>query len=360
MTFPATTLDVRLRHRFPGFSADIRFSAPSPGVTALFGPSGCGKSTTLMAIAGLLKADEARVTLDGVSLSDLPPAKRRIGVVFQDGRLFPHLSVDGNLRYGLRRAPPGPIAFDRTVDLLGIGHLLARRPATLSGGERQRVAIGRALLSQPRLLVMDEPLAALDGARKAEILPFLMRLRDGLQLPILYVSHAIEEVAKLADTLVLLEAGTVVAAGPVGEIAARADLPFASGGNAGAIITTVVAGHDEARGLTLLVAGGDPDGPRLLVPRTDIAVGSRVRVRIPASDVVLGTHAPQGISANNALPGEVRATRQTPDGRLALVEVGIGRDRLLSQLTPDSVSHLGIVPGKRVHAIFKSIAVQVL
>lgn len=354
------TLDIHIRHRFPGFSADIQFSAPSPGVTALFGPSGCGKSTVLMAVAGLLKADEAHVMLDGVSLSDLPPVKRRIGVVFQEGRLFPHLSVEGNLRYGLRRAPPGPIAFDATVDLLGIGHLLTRRPTTLSGGERQRVAIGRALLSQPRLLIMDEPLAALDAARKAEILPFLMRLRDAAKLPILYVTHAIEEVAKLADTLVLLEAGKAIAAGPVGEIAARADLPFAWGGNAGAIITAAVADHDEARQLTVLVPVGAPEGPRLLVPRLDLAVGDRVRVRIPASDVVLADHVPRGISANNALAGEVQAVNQTPDGRLALVEIGIGEDRLLCQLTPDSVSQLALAPGRQVHALFKSIAVQIL
>ncbi|MFD2249494.1 molybdate transport system ATP-binding protein [Pseudochelatococcus lubricantis] len=359
------SLDVFLRHRFPDFSADVSFSAPAPGVTALFGPSGCGKSTVLSAVSGLLRADEVRVVLDGIVLSDLPPERRRIGVVFQEGRLFPHLSVRDNLRYGLRRAPPGPIDPDETVELLGIGHLLKRYPATLSGGERQRVAIGRALLSQPRLLVMDEPLAALDAARKAEILPYLARLRDSLRTPVLYVSHAMEEVARLADTLVLMEAGRVIGCGPVGEIAARADLPLALGNDAGAIIPAEIAAHDDARALTVLratggAAGASSEGARFLVPRIGLPPGSRLRIRIPASDVVLALERPARISANNVIPGTVRAVREAPGGRLALVEIAVGDSLLLSQLTPDSVAQLEIEAGKPVLALFKSIAVQVL
>lgn len=351
------TLDVFVRHRFADFSADVRFSVPAPGVTALFGPSGCGKSTVLSAVSGLLKADEARVVLDDVVLSEVAPERRRIGVVFQDGRLFPHMSVAANLRYGLRRAPAGPIAFDETLELLGIGHLLARYPARLSGGERQRVAIGRALLSQPRLLIMDEPLAALDSARKAEILPYLARLRDNLRIPMLFVSHHIEEVAQLADTLVLMSAGQVTACGPVGEIAARADLPLALGADAGAILGAEIASHDAHRGLTVLAAG---EGVTIVVPGIDRPPGARVRVRIPASDVVLALEKPVRISANNIVPGTIRAVRDVPGRRLALAEILVGDNLLLSQLTPDSVANLDIRPGCPVLALFKSIAVQVL
>ncbi len=224
-------LEVALRHAFPGppggggtgFALDLAFAAPVPGVVALFGPSGGGKSSVLAAVAGLLRPQAGRVALDGATLTDtaarvfVAPERRRCGVVFQEARLFPHLSVETNLRYGLRRAPrdaAGP-GFEEVVGLLGIGHLLRRRPAGLSGGERQRVALGRALLSRPRLLLMDEPLAALDAPRRAEVLPFLERLHAEARLPILYVTHALEEVDRLADTLVLIEAGRAVAAGPV-------------------------------------------------------------------------------------------------------------------------------------------------
>ena len=211
----AVTLAVALRHRFGTATLDIAFDVPTPGVTALFGPSGVGKSSVLAAIAGLLRPDACRVTLDGERLADTeagiwqPTERRRVGFVFQDARLFPHLSVAANLRYGLRRAGAGATGFDEVVALLGLSALLARRPHTLSGGERQRVAIGRALLAQPRLLLMDEPLASLDAARKDEILPYLARLDTALRLPILYVTHALDEVAQLADSVVLLAAGRV-------------------------------------------------------------------------------------------------------------------------------------------------------
>ena len=227
------SLSVRFDHKFTNLALKIEFEAPTPGVTALFGPSGCGKSTVVMAVAGLLRPDHCRIVLDGTVLADteagrtLPVERRRIGMVFQDARLFPHMSVLKNLLFGSRRSGPGSIAFDDVVELLGIGHLLARRPISLSGGERQRVAIGRALLAQPTLLAMDEPLSSLDGQRKLEILPFLARLKTVLKLPILYVTHSTEELASLADTLVLLDKGQVVAAGPFEEIVTRSDVSFA-------------------------------------------------------------------------------------------------------------------------------------
>src|SRR6201985_53951 len=227
------SLSVLLRHRFPTVRMDMAFEVPTPGVTVLFGPSGSGKSTIISAAAGLLRPDQCRIVIDGQALADtssgvwLPPERRRMGLVFQDARLFPHMSVATNLRFGLRRAAPGPVQYNEVVELLGIGALLARRPHTLSGGERQRVAIGRALLAQPHLLLMDEPLASLDAARKAEIFPYLARLATASRLPILYVTHALDEAVHLADSMVLVEAGRVVAHGTVSDVAARADLPLA-------------------------------------------------------------------------------------------------------------------------------------
>ncbi len=290
------SLEVALRHSWGDAALDIAFEAPTPGVVTLFGPSGSGKSRTALAAAGLWRPAWCRVAVDGTVLADtragvwVPAERRRLGVVFQDARLFPHLGVEANLRYGMRRARAGPIRFDTVVDLLGIGALLRRRPHTLSGGERQRVAIGRALLAQPRLLVMDEPLASLDAARRAEILPYLARLRDALRLPILYVTHALDELARLADTVVLLDSGRVVAAGPVAEVAVRADLPLALRDDAAAILLTQVSEHDPARGLTRLQA----DGMAVLVPLLDQPVGSAVRVRVPAREVAL---------ARGAVPG---------------------------------------------------------
>jgi molybdate transport system ATP-binding protein len=244
-------IDVRFRHRFPAIGLDIAFTAPTPGVTALFGPSGSGKTSVVNVIAGLLRPDAGRVAIGGEVLCDtgtgrhLPVERRRLGLVFQEARLFPHLSVENNLRYGLRRAAGSnrpAIGFDDVIDLLGIAPLLGRRPHTLSGGERQRVAIGRALLSQPRLLLMDEPLASLDAERKAEILPYLLRLRAALSLPVVYVTHAMDEVFAIADTLVLLEEGRVRAAGPIATMTARADLPLAARDDAGAAFPVTVAG----------------------------------------------------------------------------------------------------------------------
>ena len=361
------SLAVGLRHSWGETNLDIVFEAPTPGVVALFGPSGSGKSSTALAAAGLWRPGWCRVVVDGAVLADtgrdvwVPPERRRLGVVFQDARLFPHLSVAGNLRYGLRRAarhtplaPIGkPIGFETIVDLLGIGTLLRRRPSTLSGGERQRVAIGRALLAQPRLLLMDEPLASLDAARRAEILPYLARLRDALSLPILYVTHALDELARLANTVVLLDAGRVVDTGPIAEIAARADLPLAARDDAAAVLLARVAGHDAARGLTRLESGSIA----VLVPLLDQPPGSFVRARVPAREVALARDLTGVVSFQNLIPGRVRRVVTAP--RAALVEIDAGGASLLSRVTPDAAARLGLAPGVDIVALFKSVGIEV-
>jgi molybdate transport system ATP-binding protein len=357
------SLSVQFEHQFPNLKLNIAFDAPTPGLTALFGPSGCGKSTIVMAVAGLLRPDQRRIVLDGTVLADtrvgidVPVERRRIGMVFQDARLFPHMSVKRNLHFGQRRAPPGPIRLDDVVDLLGIGHLLERRPKSLSGGERQRVAIGRALLAQPILLAMDEPLASLDGPRKAEIIPYLARLKTALKLPILYVTHSTEELASLTDTLVLLNRGEVAAAGPFQEIAARSDLPFASRDDSGAVLMTTVLDHDPLRQLTRLRTGN----VTLLVSLLDRNPGSSVRVRVPAREVVLAPMAPGPTSIHNVVQGQVRAVTLDQDGRAALVEVALpDQAGLLARISIDSVEGLRLAVGEPVVAMIKSESVEVM
>ena len=348
-------ISVALRKDFPGFTLDVAFAAPTPGVVALFGPSGAGKSSIVAGIAGLLRPDAGEVVVDGVVLSDaVPVERRRLGLVFQDARLFPHMNVETNLRYGLRRAPAGEIGFDAVVGLLGLERLLDRRPHSLSGGERQRVAIGRALLSQPRLLLLDEPLASLDAARKAEILPYLLRLKTALKLPIIYVTHALDEVFALADTLVLLDAGRVVASGPVAELSSRADLPLAVRDDAASVFDAVVAEHHPARRLSLLRAGT----MQLWVPLVAAAVGQAMRVRIPAREIILATEAPNAISLHNIIPGVVQAIHIDAARHAALVEIDAGA-ALLARVTPDAVARLGLKPGSQVLALVKSMSVDV-
>jgi molybdate transport system ATP-binding protein len=355
-------LDVALRHRYAGkhgFSLDAAFAMPEAGVTALFGPSGCGKSTILAAVAGLLRPDEGRIALDGVALLDtarglcLPPEARRCGVVFQDARLFPHLTVESNLRYGLRRAPreaTGP-GFEEVVALLGLAPLLARRPAALSGGERQRVALGRALLSRPRLLLMDEPLAALDTPRRAEVLPFLARLRDVARLPILYVTHALDEVDALADTLVLLEDGRVRAAGPLEALTARTDLPLAQRRDGGVVLGCVVLDHDAARGLTRLgFAGG-----AVVVPLRDEPPGTPLRLRLRARDVAVATQAPQGLSTSNALPCTLAGIVPAGVPHEAFLRLDLGGSVILARVMQDTVARLGLHPGMALFALVKAV-----
>jgi molybdate transport system ATP-binding protein len=356
------SLSVLLRHQFPSVQMDIAFEVRTPGVTVLFGPSGAGKSTVISAAAGLLRPDECSIVIDGQALADtpsgiwLPPERRRTGLVFQDARLFPHMSVATNLRFGLRRATPGPVQFDEVVELLGIGGLLSRRPHTLSGGERQRVAIGRALLAQPHLLLMDEPLASLDSARKAEIMPYLTRLKTALRLPVLYVTHSLDEVAELGDSLVLIDAGRVIGCGPLSEIAARADLPLAQRDDAGAVLLCRVMEHDPSRQLSRLEGAG----VTLWLPLLETPIGVERRIRIPAREVILASKAPDAISLHNVVPGTVRRITNDAGGRSVLVEVALVNGALISRVTPDAIVRLALSAGRPVLALIKSTSIEVL
>lgn len=353
------SLSVALTHALPGLALDVSFDAP-PGVTALFGRSGSGKTTVVNAVAGLLTPDAGRITLDGDRLFDsatgtnLPAHRRRLGYVFQDARLFPHLSVRQNLLYGQRFAPtdaPGP-SLDEVCALLGLANLLDRRPGALSGGEKQRVAIGRALLSRPRMLLMDEPLAALDAARKAEILPYLERLRDHTAVPMLYVSHSVAEVARLATTVIVLEEGRAVRSGRAEDVLSDPGLARQIGlRETGAVLSATVARH-HADGLTeLAISAG-----RLFLPALDLAPGTPTRVRILAHDVILSRDAPTGLSALNILGGHVTEIR-AGEGPGVIVQLQTGDDRLLARITRRSADALALAPGTPVHAVIKSVSV---
>jgi molybdate transport system ATP-binding protein len=359
-------LEVDIRHRFGRFELDARFRAGA-GLTVLFGRSGSGKTSIVNVIAGLTRPAAGRVAVDGAVLVDtargvfLPPHRRRIGYVFQESRLFPHLTVRHNLLYGRWFTPRAERRerLDDIVGLLGLDALLDRRPAQLSGGERQRVAIGRALLASPRLLLMDEPLASLDAPRKEEILPYVERLRDEARLPIVYVSHAVAEVTRLATTMVLLSDGRVEAVGPVPEIMGRLDLaPMTGRFEAGAVLETRVAGHDEEAGLTRLAAGPSPD-EEFRVLQLDLPVGARVRVRVRARDVILGIARPTGLSALNILAGEIVEVAPDEDGPAVDVRLALpGGQTLLSRVTRRSVADLALAPGRRVYAIVKTVALD--
>ena len=357
------TLAVTVANTRRDFILDVAFEAPTPGVIALFGPSGAGKSSIMAAIAGLPGSGQATVLLDGEELHRLPPQSRSIGIVFQDGLLFPHMSVDANLRYGLRRAKSATprIGFDETIALLGIEGLLQRRPATLSGGERQRVAIGRALLSQPRLLLMDEPLSALDQPRRAEILPYLARLRSALRIPIVYSSHALDEVLVLADTLVLLSAGHVIAQGPLAALAARIDLPLALRDDATGVLQGAIATHDPARRLTIIEAGSQS----FLVPLVDGAVGTRIRLLIPAREIILARADPSLdlrplLSVSNVFPATIQAIAEDAPAHAALITLDGGAGPLLARITLDAAHRLNLHPGQPILALIKSMSVDVL
>ncbi len=345
-------LQVAIQKSLGDFQLDVSFDAPS-GVTAIFGRSGSGKTSLVNAVAGLLHPDAGRIALGDQVLFDdgagihRAPQQRRVGYVFQDARLFPHMSVERNLRYG------GDHDADRVIDVLGLGDLLTRRPAGLSGGEKQRVALGRALMSDPQILLLDEPLAALDAPRKAEIMPYIERLRDDVQVPMLYVSHDVSEVARLATTLVILDAGSVVAAGPVGEVLSRpAAVPLLGVRDAGAVIVTKVAGRLLDDGLTELVFSGG----RIMLPGILGVLGQTVRLRIPAQDVILARTVPEGISALNVLPVTITALEQ---GRGPGVAVGLkaGDDALLARVTRRSAQRMELAVGQQVFAIIKATAV---
>ncbi len=352
------TLSVRLSHALPDLTLDVAFDAP-PGITVLFGRSGSGKTTVINAIAGLLRPDHGRADVAGRTLFDIeqgiwtPPNRRRLGYIFQEARLFPHLSVRQNLTYGQRFAPKGTNlpALEDVVDMLGIAPLLQRRPSALSGGEKSRVAIGRALLAGPELILADEPLAALDEARKAEILPYFERLRDQTQVPILYVSHSVAEVARLATTVVALENGRVARQGPPEDILADPGVTPLGAGAAGAVVQARVERHHED-GLSELSAGT----VRMLLPRVAQAPGQSLRVHIAARDVMLATSKPEGLSALNIWPATIREIRMG-SGPGALVQLSAGDARLLARVTRRSVQALNLQAGQKVYAVLKAVSV---
>ena len=356
-------IEARLALTRRGFALDLSVSLPDRGVTALFGPSGCGKTTVLRALAGLERA-AGRVALGAEVWQDdaagvfVPTHQRAIGYVIQESALFPHLDVRRNLGYGMKRVAGGArrIALDQVVELLGIGHLLDRRPDTLSGGERQRVAIARALATSPQLLLMDEPLAALDAKRKAELLPYLDRLHQELGIPIVYVSHAIDEVARLADHLVLMDAGRVLADGPLPDMLARLDLPVAFGDDAGVVLDAVVGERDAQWQLARLDVDGE--ACRLWSRDAGLSVGRRVRLRVLARDVSLARTPQTGTSIGNQLQGHVEAIADDDHPALALVRVRIGTAPLVARLTRRSAHALGLAVGLPVWAQVKTVALM--
>ena len=360
---------VRLQVHFPAFALDVDLTLPGTGVTALFGPSGSGKTTCLRAIAGLEHAVARHnlVSINGDTWQDdaqgifVATHLRALGYVFQEASLFSHLSVAQNLAFGQKRVARVANAqqkaalaqaIKQAVELLGIGHLLGRQPHTLSGGERQRVAIARALATRPRLLLMDEPLAALDARRKAEVLPYLEKLHNELNIPILYVSHAMDEVARLADHLVLLEEGKVVASGPTVDVMTRLDLPLAHGDAAGAVIIAKVVSHDPGYHLTLVrFAGGD-----FTVPQQAAGVGQTLRIRVQARDVSLTLHRQTDTSIQNILPVTVTALSGDSPGQV-MVQLDAGGSALLARVTARSVDALALTVGKQLFAQVKGVAI---
>lgn len=349
--------------RLLGGGAEIDASFESgPGVTALFGRSGAGKTSIVQMIAGLTAPDAGRIEIAGQVLFDstkgidVPAHRRRVGYVFQDGRLFPHMTARRNLLYGrwFARHAGSTLEFDQVVGLLGLEPLLERRPGALSGGEKQRVAIGRALLSNPSVLLLDEPLASLDGARKAEILPFLERLKEETGLPVIYVSHAMEEVIRLADTMVLVDEGRVVAAGTVEDLTSRLDLrPMTGRYEAGSVISATVEDHDEAYELTHLRIGKSV----ITVPLVHLPAGAVLRVRIRARDVTLSLDTAKETSSLNIFRGEVKQVA-TAQGAFVDVLVDCEGISLWARVTRYSVDKLGLSPGRKVYASVKAGAID--
>ena len=354
-------LSVEITHKVGALDLSVRFECGS-AVTALFGRSGAGKTTIVSAIAGLMQPSAGRIVLDEVVFFDanrginVPASDRRIGYVFQEGRLFPHLDVRRNLTFSrwFRKDPEGRRHLDAVVTLLGLGGLLTRRPADLSGGERQRVAIGRALLSQPRLLLLDEPLSALDIMRKSEILRHLELLRDETRIPMVYVSHAIEEVVRLASDVVLLSDGRVVASGPVDQVLSdSSSRPYSGRYEAGAVIVGRVLAQDTESGLGRIgFTGGE-----LQVADLDALPGETVRVRIRARDVALAIEAPRGTTIRNILAGQVTRIVET-EGSMAEADVDVGGARIIARVTRQSIRDLRIGPGTMVYALVKAIALD--
>ena len=357
-------LDFDARWRAGAFSLEATFSTGA-GITALFGRSGAGKTTVLNLIAGLGRPASGRIAVGGRNLYDssagidLPPHRRHVGYVFQEGRLLPHLTVEHNLLYGRffarRRAGAGAASsFEHTVKLLGIGHLLERRPGALSGGEKQRAAIGRALLAGPSVLLFDEPLASLDTPRKAEILYYIERLRDDVRIPIVYVSHSLDEVVRLADSIVLLSEGRVLGTGSVREMMSRVELrPYLGRHEGGAVIEARVAGQDLDSGLARLEFGGGA----LEIPDVEALIGEQVRVRVRARDVSIALSRPSGLSIRNVLPGTV-VELDGKEGPSLDVQLDLGGTPLIARITRKSATELGLKPGLPVFALIKSVSID--
>jgi molybdate transport system ATP-binding protein len=349
--------------RWEGFKLRAQLEAPTPGVVALFGRSGCGKTTLINIISGLLQPDEGRVELDGVTLTDtrerirVPVERRRIGYVFQDARLFPHLGVLTNLRYGMRRAPKENrfIRLDEVIALLGLEPLLGRRPYRLSGGERQRVALGRALLAQPRLLLLDEPMAALDAARREEVLPYLETLRDRLSIPMVFVSHQLDEVLRLATHVALMESGEIVASGTLSDISLRPELRAIVGPEAvGSVLDGVVTRVDTTDGMADVQIGRGT--LHISVPGT--RVGARMRIQLLARDIILATEPPRGLSVRNAVEGII-AELSDDVGQAVLIKVDIGAGAaVLSRVTRNATRALGLRAGMTVWVLVKAVSAR--
>jgi molybdate transport system ATP-binding protein len=355
-------LHVSVVRRRAAFTLDASFSAPLPGVIALFGRSGSGKTTLVNVIAGLLAADVGEIRLDDEVLTDtrrglaVPVERRRIGYVFQDPRLFPHLTVSGNLRYGERRtrAATPLIGFDEVVALLGLEALLARRPRQLSGGERQRVSLGRALLAQPRLLLLDEPLASLDASRREEVLPYLVALRDRLSIPMVYVSHDFGEVLRLATHVVLLEGGRVLEDGAVDAMSLCPALQHIVGPDlVGAVVEGLVTRLDVQQGSAELAVGSGT----LQVSLRDVPVGAHVRLQLLARDVILATQPVQGLSVRNALASTVIAINDDEFGAV-LVKVDVGGAIVLARITQGARRALNLRPGDAVWTLVKAVSTR--
>ncbi len=352
-------IEAQLALQRTDFTLDVHLQLPGRGITALFGPSGCGKTTVLRSMAGLERA-QGRVTVNGQVWQDdatrqwLPTHQRALGYVFQEASLFPHLSVHGNLEYGLKRTPAArrKVALEQAVELLGIGHLLSRSPATLSGGERQRVAIARALATSPQLLLMDEPLSALDAQRKAEVLPYLESLHKTLDMPVLYVSHAQDEVARLAQHVVLLQAGRAVFAGDTASAMAQSEHPMAPAAEAASLVQGQITAYDAQDHLSTVQFNG---GQLFISGTANRCVGDAVRLRVLARDVSIALQAPQGSSILNRVPATLTALHEDSPGQVMLT-LQAGTTTLLARVSARSVRELGLQQGQSVIAQIKSVA----
>jgi molybdate transport system ATP-binding protein len=348
------SVEILVRTRLGEFTLDAAFVIATPGIAALFGPSGAGKSSIVNVVAGLLRPQSGRVAINGRTLLDteagifVPIRERRVGYVFQDLRLFPHMDVHANLLFGWRRAPSRASAAEisHIVDMLALGSLLRRRPQNLSGGEKQRVALGRALLSAPAILLLDEPMAGLDAPRRAEIIPYLERIKAEQRLPMLYVSHAVDEVARLADELIVVNSGRVVRQGAVFDLMAEIDP------SAGSVVPVTLARHRDDGLSDLSFAGGT-----LAVQKIAAPIGAALRVRIAAADIMLARSEPRDISANNVIAVRVAGLRETSGG-LVDVQIKCGATSLVSRITRSSTVRLELTPGTELFAIIKAVTVD--